>query len=182
VTAAGALLLALLIALVFSLQDAQFVHHGRVAFHFRYRGLYREPPDPGGYARVARHRGARLVESFAVEPLTLPDVPGGVSGVLPLAAAAYLRGLAQRDQSFVLQSEGKAKVNETPAYAINYSTRVEGRKMDGRDVLLVPARTGARQGVVLVMLTPASPLYTDTSPVGNSGALHQPQHTFAFGA
>ena len=53
----------------------------------------------------------------------------------------------------MLRGEGKTKVNTMPAYAVFYTTVLEGRTMYGRDVLLLPERPGAREGVDIVMLT-----------------------------
>ncbi len=54
----------------------------------------------------------------------------------------------------MLRGEGKTKVNGViRAYNIFYTALVDGREMYGRDVLLLPERRGAREGVEIVMLT-----------------------------
>jgi len=60
-----------------------------------------------------------------------------------------------------------------------YSARVDGRKVWGRDVMLLPERRGAREGVVIEMLT--SQPATVSKPVASSGVLERPLKTFAFG-
>jgi hypothetical protein len=182
IAAAG--LLAGLIALALALLNAHFSHGGKVPFSFSYRGLYRTAPDRGGYVKVQRRdsRG-RLEDSFAVEPLALPPYRGSLPGELPLYAAGYIQGLSRREEDFVLREEGKTKVNKLPAYNVIYTTTVEGRTMWGRDVLLVPERPGAREGVDIVMLTSPTASAQVTSPleVATAGVLERPLKTFAIG-
>jgi hypothetical protein len=176
-------LLALVIAAALTLENARFSHGGRVPFSFSYRSLYRVSPDPGGFVRVQRHRGARLEDSFAVEPLTLPRYAGSLSGALPLYAAGYIRTLAQRYPDFVLRAEGKTRVNTVPGYHVLYTARVDGQTMWGRDVLLLPQSQGAREGVVIVMLTTPDANAQVSSPleVASAGVLLRPLKTFSFG-
>ena len=56
-------------------------------FSFKYKGLYRTAPDPGGYVKVARASGGRLEDSYAVAPLALGPYSGSVTGELPLFAS-----------------------------------------------------------------------------------------------
>jgi hypothetical protein len=183
VLAACAAVLAGVVAAVLTLENAHYSQGGRVPFSFSYRGLYREGPDAGGYVKVARHRKGRLEDSFAVEPLTLPPYSGSISGELPLYAAGYISRLARRDPSFVLQGEGKTRVNTVPGYEILYSKRLDGETVWGRDVLLLPERPGARTGVDIVMLTtPTSdPQVTSPLEVASAGILLRPVKTFTFG-
>ena len=157
-------------------------HRGPVSFHFHYRGLYRVPSDPGGYVKIARSRGGRLRDSFAVEPLHLPPYQGDLGAELPLYAAGYIRQLAARYAQFDLQGEGKTRINTVPAYYVQYSALVGGQLMYGRDVLVLPGQ-GARDGVTIVMLSAPSAVVSSTSMVGgNLTTLHQPLSTFYFGA
>jgi hypothetical protein len=180
--AAGVGLLALLLAAGLTLEDATFSHSGRVSFSFSYRDLYRVAPDPGGYVRVQRHRDGRLEDSFAVDPLVLPPYAGELSAELPLYAVGYIRGLSERYAGFVLRGEGKTRVNTVPAYSISYTATVEGQAMYGRDVLLLPERSGVREGVDIVMLTSPKVDSQVTSPleVASAGVLHTPLGTFTF--
>jgi hypothetical protein len=168
---------------VLTLLNAHYSRGGRVPFSFSYRSLYRVPADRGGYVKVQR-RGpdGRLRDSFAVEPLTLPPYAGELSGELPLYAAGYIRGLAQRYPGFVLRGEGKTRVNNVPAYNVLYTALVEGQTMWGRDVLLLPPRRGVREGVDIVMLTSpsASPQVTSPLEVASAGVLLRPLKTFTF--
>jgi hypothetical protein len=184
VIAAAVGLLALLVGAALTLENASFSHGGKLPFSFAYRSLYRVAPDPGGYVRVQRHRSdGTLEDSYAVEPLLLPPYVGEPSGELPVYAAGYIRGLEARDAGFVLRGEGKTRVNAVPAYQVLYTAVLEGRTMYGRDVLLLPERQGAREGVDIVMLTSPTANSQVDSPleVASTGVLLRPLKTFTFG-
>jgi hypothetical protein len=184
VIAFGVGLLALVLAVALTLDNATFSQGGKVPFSFSYRGLYRIAPDPGGFVKVQRRRSdGRLEDSFAVEPLRLPPYSGELWGELPLYAAGYVRALSQRYADFVLRGEGKTKVNTVPAYNIFYTAVLEGQSMYGREVLLLPERPGARTGVDIVMLTSPTASSQVTSPlqVATAGVLMRPLKTFTFG-
>ncbi len=178
--AIGLALLAVAVGSVLTLLDASYSQGGPVPFSFKYRGLYRTAPDPGGYVKVARSSGGRLDNSYAIAPLRLGGYRGSVTGELPLFAAGYTRTLAQRFVGFRLEGEGKTRISSTlGGYDVLYSAIVDGRKMYGRDVMLLPPRSGVREGVVIEMLSsqPASV----SKPVANSGVLEKPLKTFTFG-
>jgi hypothetical protein len=184
VIAAGVALLVGVLAAVLTLENASFSYGGRVPFSFEYRDLYRVARDPGGYVKVARRRSdGRLEDSFAVEPLRLQPYSVGLSAELPLYAAGYIRELGSRYEGFVLRGEGKTKVNTVPAYAVFYTALVEGQTMYGRDILLLPERPGAREGVDIVLLTSASESSESATPaeVGTTGVLQRPLRSFTFG-
>jgi hypothetical protein len=183
VIACGVALVALVVTAVLTFEDATFSHGGPVPFSFGYRSLYKTAPDPGGYVKVQHRRDGRLEDSFAVEPLALPSYSGELSGELPLYAAGYIRGLSRRYAGFVLRGEGKTRVNTVPGYNILYTAVVEGRRMYGRDVLLLPERSGVREGVDIVMLTSPTASSRVTSPleVASAGILERPLKTFTFG-
>ncbi len=184
VIGAGVGLLTLAVLAALTLENAKFSHGGRVPFSFSYRNLYRVTPGPREYVKVQRHGSdGRLEDSFAVEPLRLPPYSGSVSGELPLYAAGYIRGLTRRYRQFVLRGEGKTKVNTVPAYNIFYTAVVAGRLMYGRDTLVLPERSGAREGVALVMLTsPTANAQVDApTEVASAGVLQRPVRTFTFG-
>jgi len=83
----------------------------------------------------------------------------------------------------VLRGEGKTRVNAVPAYQVLYTAVVDGRTMYGRDVLLLPERHGAREGVEIVMLTSPTANSQVDSPleVASTGVLLRPLKTFTFG-
>ena len=181
--AAGIALLAAIVAAVLSLENASFSHGGRVPFSFSYRGLYRTTPDAGGFVRVARrHSDGTLRDSFAVGPLLLPPYTGGVAGELPVYAASYIAELSRRYDGFMLRGEGRAKVNSLPAYTVFYTFVLQGRRMYGRDALLVAERPGAREGVDIVMWTRALKASKLSSPleIGGSGILQRPLKSFTL--
>jgi hypothetical protein len=177
-------LVALAVGAFLTLENAHYSHGGRVPFSFSYRGIFRVPPAGGEWVRLERRgAGGVLEDSFAVRPLVLPRYVGSLSGELPLYAAGYIRGLRAHDADFVLRSEGKTRVNTVPAYNVEYTTRVDGRTMFGRDVLLVAQKPGERDGVNIVMLTSPTANAQVTSPleVASEGVLLKPLKTFTLG-
>lgn len=178
--AAGLVLAVFLIVAVFSLLDASYSHGGPVPFSFRYRGLYRSTPDPGGYVKVARSSHGQLEDSFAVSPLRIPPYSGSVTGVLPLRSAGYVRDLRRRFAGFRLQSEGKTRITSTLAgYDVRYSALIDGQRLSGRDIFLLPSGAHVREGVVLEMLT--SEHASVAKPVATQGVLEKPLKTFSLG-
>jgi hypothetical protein len=177
-------LLALALIVFLTLKNAHYSHGGSMPFSFSYRGLYRVHPAPGQFVRIERHRADGLLEdSFAVEALTLPPYSGWQTGELAVYAAGYVRQLRARDSRFVLRAEGKTRVNAVPAYQVIFTTTVDGQEMYGRNVLLLPQRSGARRGVKLVMLTSPTANAQVTSPleVASEGVLLRPVKTFTLG-
>ncbi|HTA14407.1 MAG TPA: hypothetical protein VK781_06065 [Solirubrobacteraceae bacterium] len=179
-TVAGIGLCVLAIVAVLMQLDASYSHGGRMPFGFKYRGLYRTAPDPGGYVKVAHSSDGRLDSSYAVAPLTLGSYAGSVTGELPIFAAGYTARLAARFPDFRFEGEGKTRISSTLAgYQVLYSARIGGRTIYGRDVMLLPPGREKREGVVVEMLSkePASV----SNPVASSGVLETPLKTFAFG-
>jgi hypothetical protein len=170
--------------IVLTLLPASYSHGGSVPFHFKYKDLRRVAPEPGGYVRLESRSGdGALKYSFSVEQLRLAPYVGSVTGALPVYATGYIHGLSERLVGFELVSEGKARVNGVPGYQIFYTAKVEGREMYGRNVLLVPPRPGARNGVAIAMLTSptASSEVLSPSEVASGGVLLRPLKTFTFG-
>ena len=184
VIAAGVLAAVAAVALVLTLLDASYSHSGRVPFSFHYRSLYRAAPEPGGYVRIEKRGGGGALQySLAVDPLALPPYTGELSGAIPVYASAYIARRRAEDPSFVLRGEGKAIVNSMPAYDVLYTTRVEGREAFGRDILLLPERKGAREGVAIVMLTArgVSKKVEGPNEVGSTGVLLHTLRSFSIG-
>jgi hypothetical protein len=179
-----ACVIALALGVFLTLENTHYAHGGRVPFSFAYRSLYRVAPEPGGYVRIERHDSAGALEdSFEVGPLTVPPYTGEESGALPVYAARYIRALAARDDDFVLRGEGKTRVNTVPAYEVMYTTSVARRTMWGRNVLLLPERAGAREGVTITMLTSPTASSQVTTPleVASAGVLLRPLKTLTLG-
>ena len=183
--AALALVVAALLGVGLTLENATYAHGGPVPFSFSYRDLYRAPPDPGGYVKVqSRYPGGALRYSYAIDPLRLPPYSGGVSGELPVYAAGYIRTLSQRYRGFALRAEGKTMLNNTlSGYQVAYEAQIEGHKLYGRNILLVPGSAGVREGVIMVVLSSPTAEAHVTSPreVASTGVLLRPLKTFAFG-
>ncbi|MGH2880932.1 MAG: hypothetical protein ACRDK4_15165 [Solirubrobacteraceae bacterium] len=178
--AVGAVLAVLAIVAVLSLLDAGYSHGGPVPFSFRYRGLYRTTPDPGGYVKVARSAHGALEDSFAVGPLRIAPYAGSVTGALPLRSAGYVRELRRRFTGFRLKSEGKTRITSTLAgYDVRYSALIDGRRLSGRDIFLLPGGKHVREGVVLEMLS--SEHASVAKPVATQGVLEKPLKTFSLG-
>jgi hypothetical protein len=178
--ALGAGLAVLAIGVVLTLLDASYSHGGKLPFSFKYRGLYRTAPDPGGYVKVARYSDGRLEDSYAVAPLRLGVYGGSVTAELPLFAAGYAHALARRFSAFRLEQEGKTRISSTlGGYDIRYSAILAGREIYGRDVMLLPSRPGMREGVIVEMLS--SEQASGSNPVASGGVLEKPLKTFTFG-
>jgi hypothetical protein len=183
VIAACAAALALAVGTTLTLLNAHYSRGGKLPFSFSYRSLHRVKPDPGGYVKVERrYADGSLEDSYAVAPLRLPPYRGELSGELPLYAAGYIASLSARDAGFVLRAEGKTRVNTVPAYQVVYTEHLGGRTVWGRDVLLLPNRPGARDGVEIVMVTSPTANAQVTSPleVASAGVLLRPLKTFSF--
>jgi hypothetical protein len=184
IQACGVLFVLGAVALALTLLNATYSHGRRVPFSFAYRGLYRVAPDPGGYVKIEKRRpDGALLYSFAVEPLRLAPYSVGESAELPLYASTYIRRRRATLAGFVPRGEGKTRVNTVPAYDILYEAQVEGRPMYGRDVLLIPERAGAREGVAIVMLTApgASKQVRGPIEVATTGVLLRPLRSFSLG-
>lgn len=178
--AAGLAVLAFVGYVALNLLDASYSHGAPVPFSFKYKGLYRTAPDPGGYVKVTRQKGGRLEDSYAVAPFRVGTYGGSVSGELPVAAATYLRTLARRFGGFRFEGEGKTRISSTlGGYEVLYSATIDGRTMHGRDVMLLPERAGVREGVVVEMLSDEP--VTVSEPVASSGVLEVPLKSFSFG-
>lgn len=184
ILAAAAALLTAAVGLVLTLVPPTYSHGGSVPFSFSYRGLYRVTPAAGEYVKVQQlGSDGALKYSYAVAPLLLPPYSGELSAELAVYASGYIDELSRSEPDFALRGEGKTQVNTVPGYSVLYTTEVQGRKMFARDVLLLPERARARQGVDIMMLTSATASSQITSPleVASTGVLAQPLKSFTFG-
>jgi hypothetical protein len=182
--AAGVAVLALAIGAALTLEPAHYAHSGKLPFSFTYKGLWRAAPETGGYVRVdARYADGSLKFSYAVNPLTLPPYRGASNGTLPVYATGYAERLTRRFPGVVIRGQGKTRVNKVPAYQVLYEAHLDGRLMYGRNVLLLPEREGATEGVEIVMLTAAGATseVKEAAQVASGGVLLRPLKTFSFG-
>jgi hypothetical protein len=164
-------------------RDGWVVHHGPVSFNLRYpRSLHRVAPPPSAYARIEQRDAAgRLLRWFEVDRLRLPPFTGEISGVLPVYATGYVAALAARTPGFLLQTETKTRVNLNPGYTLTYRAKLDGRQVFGRVVMLLPALTGVRDGVVLTMGTVPGTLVPGPDQVAANDVLQIPLRSFRFG-
>jgi hypothetical protein len=176
--------------------DTHYVHRTPVEFNFHYgAALQRAAPRPPEIVRLERRRGALFLDSFAVEPLTLPPYRGNVSGLLPAYADRDIAALRARFRQFELTREGKSRLNQVPGYELQFRARLGARRAFGRLVLLPAPEAGedlanptgelqnerARHGVRILMLaTPASGVVRPRD-VGAHGPLKTPFRSFRFG-
>src|SRR5882757_7150068 len=181
--AAGVAMLALAVGIVLYVQPSSYSHGGTVPFHLQYRGLDREPAQAGELLRLSgRYSDGRLKYSYVVGPLRLPAYAGVPTGVLAVYATAYIRARSLRIPEFELEGEGRTRVNGVPGYQVLYTGRVDGEPVYGRDVLLLPEKPGAREGVTIEMIASrtASKEVDGPSEVASAGALLRPVKTFTF--
>lgn len=181
--AVGVGVLVLAAAIVLRLQSASYSQGGSVPFSFHYKDLYRAPVDRGAYVKVQSRDGdGALKYSYEVYPLTLPPYAGVISGELPSYASSYIAKLGASLSAFQLRGEGKTRVNTVPGYQVLYSTRIAGREVYGRNVLLLPPRPSPRKGVEIMMLTSATASSEVKAPseVASAGVLLRPLKTFTF--
>jgi hypothetical protein len=176
--------------------ETRYVHKAGVVFNFHYPGaMHAVASRSPEIIRVERRRGSLFLDSFAVEPLSLPPFRGDVSGELPVYAEREIAALRNRfPREFELTREGKARVNAVPGYDVQFRARLGKRRLFGRLVLL-PEPAGedladtsgelenarSRRGARLLMLaTPASGAVRPRD-VGARGNLKTPFRSFRFG-
>lgn len=180
---AAVLLAAALAGIVLSLLDAGYSHGGPVSFSFKYRGLYRTAPQAGGYVRIVRRSPTGGLEhSLEVKPLALSANDAEPQVSMALYAPVYARSLQAQDQHFVFRGEGRTKVGSAAAYEVLYTTYVEGLRMYGRDIMMLPERRGADRGVVVAMQSRAGLQKQVAGPleVGSTGLLQRPLRSFTL--
>jgi len=171
--------------LIVRAQTSSVVYRGSsVSFNFTYpRQLHPVKPPAGSDVRIeGRTATGRLREWFEVDPLALGPYSGEVSGQLPVFATNYVAELARRIPGFRLQTEIKTRINLTAGYSVTYSGRFGGQLMYGRLVMLVPALTGARNGVILNLgIAPSTRADPSPDQVASVDVLQQPLRSFRFG-
>lgn len=176
--------LAVLVAAALTLLPPTLSYRGAgVSFSFRYRGLYRVAPEVGGYVRVERLQGGRLRDSMSISPLLLAPYSGEPTPALALYATGYIHALAVRNPGFELRGEGWSQVDSISPYAVYnvfFTVPRHGRKLYGRDILLLPQHPGARRGVTIALLADPATEKQLTSPllIGTIGVLEGPLLSF----
>jgi hypothetical protein len=155
--------LALLLLLKGSSQPGtHVVHQGQPAFNLRFtEPLRRVKTGPGELLHLEWREEGVLRASFVVEPLKLPPFTGDVGGVEPV-------------------EEGKARVNQVPAYSSTFRASRKPR-MYGRVVLLAEPVSGSRDGFRIVMLATPKGGADKAGDVAARGVLKTAYRTFRFG-
>ena len=181
-----------------SSSETRYVHSRPVVFNFHYPdAMHPVAPRSPEIIRVERRRGSLFLDSFAVEPLSLPPFRGDVSGELPVYAEREIAALRKRfPRDFELTREGKARVNAVPGYDVQFRARLGERPAvrPARPAARARCRRGprrpdgrarerrSRRGVRLLMLaTPASGAVRPRD-VGARGNLKTLFRSFRFGS
>jgi hypothetical protein len=189
---AAVVALALIVALALRLREPVYSFHGPPAslrFSTKYsRTLTREPTPPGGPLLLSLRQDSSvgLAASFQITTIHLPAYNGEISGLLPVVAAGLIDHLQASDQTFVLWSQGRTRINLIPGYTFTFQRMVSGRPYWGRYVLLTPDISGDREGLELSMLTDPALLSAAKPPispdsVATVGVLFDPLERLRFG-
>jgi hypothetical protein len=152
------------------------------AFNLRYANVLQpSPPRRGVLLELVGRRGNLFLQSMTVRPLHLPAYRGAVSGQLPILAVQHARVVRRAYQDFIVLDEGKARIYDAPGYQIGFRARRGSRTIYGREILLLPNRPAARDGVAITLLQTNAAGAHSVQDVGAVGALRKPFRSFAFG-
>jgi hypothetical protein len=169
---------ALVLALRSGPAEQVVVGRGPAPFNFVYDGVLRKT----GPAKVEERRGDVFVQSMDVLELRLPAYRGDPGGTLPVLADRLARQLADRYRGFRVVSEGRARINESPGYAITWDGSEGGRRIFGRDYLLLPDVPGTpRLGARLALRATYAAGVSAATDVGAQGPLKRALRSFRFG-
>jgi hypothetical protein len=188
ILAALAVVLALVVvALIVRLRDPAYTHSGPPAsFSTTYsRAMTREPVRSPVLLDLRENSSVGLAASFEITTLHLPRYSGEISGLLPVLAVDMIRHLQASDPTFVLWSQGRTRINLVPGYTFAFQRKLDGRPYWGRYVLITPAITGDREGLLISLLTDPALLSAATPPitpdsVGSVGVLFEPLERLRF--
>jgi hypothetical protein len=177
------LFIALAASLALVVRNRTYSHGGPVPFGFSYRSMEHAAPEAGGYVKLVHYVDGRLEDSFAVGPARLGPYRGNPQLQLLIFANAYIRRLERSVPGFRLYGQGKTPVPNGARYQVLYETTIAGRRMYGRNVLVFPEHPGARQGLLITMLSSVAADEEITSPlrVASTGLLYKPLHSFRVG-
>jgi len=150
--------------------------------------LDRVDPARGERLRLVSPPGAEVPLRFVVGALQLPAYDGDIAGFLPYFAGRVAARMEASDPAFVLRSESKARVNDNPGYQLTFQTRLDGRLVYGKRLLLFDdldddEATLNRPTVLadVVMLNGRSAAIPKADAVGGNGPLKTPYRSFRFG-
>ena len=163
-------------------EEVEVVRREPIEFNFRHSPAFEAArPEAGEIVRIEQQRNGKLVQGFAVAPLTLPAYSGDAGGVLPVVADGVIAELRDAVREFELIQEGKARINDAAGYGIVYRGRLGERRLYGRVVLLPEPIAGSRRGVRLNLVATPSAGVGRAEDVGARGATKKPFRSFRFG-
>lgn len=148
-----------------------------VAFNFAYSA----PLVRVGAAAVEQRSGRTFVQSMTARPLRLAPYRGDVGATLPVVADRLAARLARRWPGFAAVDEGRARVNDSPGYALAWEARLGARRLFGREYLLLPDEPGVRDGVRLELLATYAAGVGRADDVGRAGPIKRSLRSFRFG-
>jgi hypothetical protein len=135
------------------------VHAAPPVFNLLYQPsfMHKAPAHPGELMRIEGKRG-KLSVAIVVRPLKLPHYDGDVThGLLPVYADRFADEQAKLLPGFQLAFEGRARVNNGVGYEIGFQSVRPGKRVYGRDVLLVPDDPTEGKGLVTLSLRQTKP-------------------------
>lgn len=182
--AAVAVVVVILVAVLavrHALQDPQLVHHGTPTFNLVYGApIHRGTPRPGELARLVAHT-QRASWSLSAHALPLPAYRGDLGhALLPVLAERDVDQLRATYPGFGVRDEGRAQVNGLPGYQIGFVA--EGGRLHGRDIMVLPADSGARMGVLLSLRQNDPSRVVRVRETTVASAFKEAIRSFAFGA
>ncbi len=159
------------------------VVRGPLAFNLVYQAdkLDRIAPAAGEELRLRSPASTAAPALVTVRPVRLPAYGGDPAGTLPVFAGGLITEMRAADPSFVLRSEGRARVNGQPGYQIQFQTTRNGRTVYGRRALLFEDRPGVRDGADITMLATRSPTIPNVDAVGSNGPTKLVYRSFRLG-
>ena len=150
--------------------------------------LERVTPRAGEALRLQSPRDAEIPLLYTVAERRLPPYRGDAAGFLPAHATGLIEAQRAADPDFVLRGEGKARINESPGYQIQYQTKIDGDTAYGKRYLLYldPDETEEtvnrpRTIADVHLLHGRSPAVPNVGAVGGNGPLKNPLRSFRFG-
>src|SRR5215213_6974939 len=134
-----------------------YVRRAQPQFNLLYdaKATPKRPARGDELLRLETRRGDLFIQSFTVQPRTLPAYTGAVEGELPIAAERQLvPELQRRFPGFErLTPEGRVRLNEISAgYGIIFRARLGERRLYGRAALVPEPVAHSRRAMLLLML------------------------------
>jgi len=154
-----------------------------LAFNLVYQAdrLSRVAPLAGEELRLRSPAGTAAPALVTVRAVRLPPYSGDPAGTLPVFASGLITQMRRADPTFVLRSEGRARVNGQPGYQIQYQVTRNGQTVYGRRALLFEDKPGVRDGADITLLATRSPTIPNVDAVGSNGPTKLVYRSFRLG-